>query len=51
MGDLHEGLPEQTAQDLDPGAVRQLTPRPLIQGIADCIAPRPREAVHAAVIA
>ena len=51
MGDLHEGLPEQTAEDLNHGAGQHLTPRPLIQGVVDCIVPRPGEAVCAAVIA
>jgi type I restriction enzyme M protein len=44
-GDAYEGLLEKNAQDLKSGAGQYFTPRALIQGMVDCIAPRPGEAI------
>ncbi len=44
-GDAYEGLLEKNAQDLKSGAGQYFTPRPLIQAMVDCIAPRPGERV------
>jgi type I restriction enzyme M protein len=40
-GDAYEGLLEKNAQDVKTGAGQYFTPRPLIAGIVDVIAPRP----------
>ncbi len=44
-GDAYEGLLEKNAQDTKSGAGQYFTPRPLIQAIVDCVAPRPGETV------
>ncbi len=44
-GDAYEGLLEKNAQDLKSGAGQYFTPRALIQGMVDCIAPKPGELV------
>jgi len=44
-GDAYEGLLEKNAQDLKSGAGQYFTPRALIQGMVDCIAPKPGERV------
>jgi type I restriction enzyme M protein len=44
-GDAYEGLLEKNAQDTKSGAGQYFTPRPLIQAMVDCIAPRPAERV------
>lgn len=44
-GDAYEGLLEKNAQDTKSGAGQYFTPRPLIQGIVDVIAPQPDETV------
>ena len=42
-GDAYEGLLDKNAQDTKSGAGQYFTPRPLIRGIVDAIAPRPGE--------
>lgn len=44
-GDAYEGLLEKNAQDTKSGAGQYFTPRPLIQGIVDVIAPQPGETI------
>jgi type I restriction enzyme M protein len=44
-GDAYEGLLEKNAQDLKSGAGQYFTPRALIQGMVDCIAPKPGETI------
>ncbi|MBI2359862.1 MAG: SAM-dependent DNA methyltransferase [Deltaproteobacteria bacterium] len=44
-GDAYEGLLEKNAQDVKTGAGQYFTPRPLIAGIVDVIAPKPGETV------
>src|SRR5262249_42907350 len=44
-GDAYEDILERNAQDIKSGAGQYFTPRPLIQAIVDCIAPRPGEVV------
>jgi len=44
-GDAYEGLLERNAQDVKSGAGQYFTPRSLIDGIIDCIQPRPDEVV------
>lgn len=44
-GDAYEGLLEKNAQDTKSGAGQYFTPRPLIQGIVDAIAPQPGETI------
>ncbi len=44
-GDAYEGLLEKNAQDTKSGAGQYFTPRPLIQAMVDCIAPKPGETV------
>ena len=44
-GDAYEGLLEKNAQDTKSGAGQYFTPRPLIQGIVDCVNPKPGETV------
>jgi type I restriction enzyme M protein len=44
-GDAYEGLLEKNAQDLKSGAGQYFTPRALIQGIVECVAPKPGELV------
>ncbi len=41
----YQGLLEKNAQDTKSGAGQYFTPRPLIQAMVDCIAPKPGEAV------
>jgi len=43
--DIYEGLLEKNAQDIKSGAGQYFTPRPLIQGIVDCVRPRPGETI------
>ena len=42
-GDAYEGLLEKNAQDTKSGAGQYFTPRPLIQAMVDCMAPKPGE--------
>ena len=42
-GDAYEGLLERNARDTKSGAGQYFTPRPLIDGIIDCLAPQPGE--------
>src|SRR5438093_4485874 len=44
-GEIYEGLLEKNAQDTKSGAGQYFTPRPLIQAMVDCIAPKPGETV------
>jgi type I restriction enzyme M protein len=44
-GDAYEGLLEKNAQDTKSGAGQYFTPRPLIQAMVDCIAPKAGERV------
>jgi type I restriction enzyme M protein len=44
-GDAYEGLLEKNAQDTKSGAGQYFTPRPLIQAMVDCIAPKPGESI------
>jgi type I restriction enzyme M protein len=44
-GDAYEGLLEKNAQDVKGGAGQYFTPRPLIRGIVDAVAPKPGEQV------
>ena len=44
-GDAYEGLLEKNAQDVKTGAGQYFTPRPLIAGIVDVIAPKPGETI------
>jgi type I restriction enzyme M protein len=44
-GDAYEGLLEKNAQDTKGGAGQYFTPRPLIQAIVECVAPKPGETV------
>ena len=44
-GDAYEGLLEKNAQDVKTGAGQYFTPRPLIAGIVDVMAPKPGETV------
>jgi type I restriction enzyme M protein len=44
-GSAYEGLLEKNAQDVKSGAGQYFTPRPLIQGMVDCIAPKAGEAI------
>lgn len=44
-GDAYEGLLEKNAQDTKSGAGQYFTPRPLIEGIVDVIAPQPGETI------
>lgn len=42
-GDAYEGLLERNARDTKSGAGQYFTPRPLIDGIIECLAPQPEE--------
>jgi len=42
-GDAYEGLLEKNAQDTKSGAGQYFTPRPLIDAVVACVAPRPGE--------
>lgn len=44
-GDAYEGLLEKNAQDTKGGAGQYFTPRPLIQAIVECVAPKPKETI------
>ena len=44
-GDAYEGLLEKNARDTKSGAGQYFTPRPLIDAIVDCVAPRLGEVV------
>jgi type I restriction enzyme M protein len=44
-GDAYEGLLEKNAQDTKGGAGQYFTPRPLIQSIVECVAPKPGETI------
>jgi type I restriction enzyme M protein len=44
-GDAYEGLLQKNAEDVKTGAGQYFTPRPLIQAIVDCIAPKPDETI------
>jgi|CXWL01.1.fsa_nt_gi type I restriction enzyme M protein len=44
-GDAYEGLLERNAQDTKSGAGQYFTPRPLIDAMVACVAPRPGERI------
>jgi type I restriction enzyme M protein len=44
-GDAYEGLLQKNAEDVKGGAGQYFTPRPLIAGIVDVIAPKPNETI------
>jgi len=44
-GDAYEGLLEKNAQDTKSGAGQYFTPRPLIQAMVNCVAPKPGERI------
>jgi type I restriction enzyme M protein len=44
-GDAYEGLLERNAQDTKSGAGQYFTPRPLIDGIVECVRPQPGEVI------
>ncbi len=44
-GDAYEGLLEKNAQDTKSGAGQYFTPRSLIEGIVDAVAPRPGDTI------
>lgn len=44
-GDAYEGLLEKNAQDTKGGAGQYFTPRPLIDAMVQCIAPKPGETI------
>ncbi|MBS0165290.1 MAG: SAM-dependent DNA methyltransferase [Nitrospira sp.] len=44
-GDAYEGLLQKNAEDVKGGAGQYFTPRPLIQAMVDCVAPKPGETV------
>src|SRR5699024_7956598 len=44
-GDAYEGLLEKNAQDTKGGAGQYFTPRPLIDAIVECAAPKPGETI------
>lgn len=44
-GDAYEGLLERNAQDTKSGAGQYFTPRPLIDAMVACVAPRPGETI------
>jgi type I restriction enzyme M protein len=44
-GDAYEGLLAKNAEDTKSGAGQYFTPRPLIEGIVDCIQPKPDEVI------
>jgi type I restriction enzyme M protein len=44
-GDAYEGLLEKNAQDIKSGAGQYFTPRALIRGMVDAIAPKPKETI------
>ena len=44
-GDIYEGLLSKSAEESPKGAGQYFTPRPLIQGIVDCVRPAPEDTV------
>jgi type I restriction enzyme M protein len=44
-GDAYEGLLERNAQDTKSGAGQYFTPRPLIDAMVACVAPKPGETI------
>lgn len=44
-GDIYEGLLSKSAEESPKGAGQYFTPRPLIQGIVDCVRPKPEDRV------
>ena len=44
-GDAYEGLLQKNAEDVKGGAGKYFTPRPLIQAMVDCVAPKPGETI------
>ena len=44
-GDIYEGLLSKSAEESPKGAGQYFTPRPLIQGIVDCVRPTPEDTV------
>ena len=44
-GDIYEGLLEKNAEDTKSGAGQYFTPRALIRGMIDCIAPEPMKTI------
>ena len=44
-GDAYEGLLQKNAEDVKGGAGQYFTPRPLIQAMVDCVAPKPGETI------
>jgi type I restriction enzyme M protein len=49
-GDAYEGLLEKNAQDTKNGAGQYFTPRPLIQAMVDCIAPKPGDGLTGEIV-
>ena len=45
-GEAYEGLLEKNAQDTKSGAGQYFTPRPLVEAIVECVAPRPGETIY-----
>jgi type I restriction enzyme M protein len=44
-GDAYEGLLQKNAEDVKGGAGQYFTPRPLIQAMVECVAPKPGETI------
>ncbi|MEO2088311.1 MAG: class I SAM-dependent DNA methyltransferase [Gemmataceae bacterium] len=44
-GDIYEGLLSKSAEESPKGAGQYFTPRPLIQGVVDCVRPSPEDTV------
>ena len=44
-GDAYEGLLQENAEDVRSLASQYITPRPLIEGIVDCVHPQPVETI------
>ncbi|BCA54269.1 DNA methyltransferase [Nitrospira sp. KM1] len=44
-GDAYEGLLQKNAEDVKGGAGQYFTPRPLIQAMVDCVAPKPSDTI------
>jgi type I restriction enzyme M protein len=44
-GDAYEGLLQKNAEDVKGGAGQYFTPRPLIQAMVDCVAPKPGDTI------
>ena len=44
-GDIYEGLLQKNAEDTKSGAGQYFTPRALIKGMVECIAPKPMKTI------